>query len=70
MLLDATGSAFQLIGVALFTVLLLRDGESARSAVLALVGTALLLKAGAAPMPEPGATRVPKSIPCCGGESG
>jgi len=47
-LLDATGSAFQLIGVALFTVLLLRDGESARSAVLALVGAALLLKIGAA----------------------
>ena len=47
-LLDATGSAFQLIGVALFTVLLLRDGESARSAVLVLVAAALLLKVGAA----------------------
>jgi VanZ family protein len=47
-LLDAAGSAFQLIGVGLFTVLLLRDGESARAAVLLLVGAALLLKIGAA----------------------
>ena len=44
LLLDAAGSAFQLIGIALFATLLLRERNDARSAVLLLIGTALLLK--------------------------
>ena len=43
-LLDAAGSAFQLVGVGLFTTLLLRTRDDARGAVLFLIGAALLAK--------------------------
>lgn len=44
LLLDAAGSAFQLIGIGLFTTLLLRQRDDARGAVLFLIGIALLIK--------------------------
>jgi VanZ family protein len=47
-LLDAAGSAFQLIGVGLFASLLVRQPADARTAVLLLIGSALLLKVLAA----------------------
>jgi len=54
LLLDAAGSAFQLIGIALFTTLLLRNRDDARGAVIALIGIALLIKGcGAALLLKP-----------------
>ena len=47
LLIDAAGSAFQLIGVGLFATLVLRDAAHGRNAVLALVSAALVLKLGA-----------------------
>jgi len=53
-LLDAAGSAFQLIGVALFATLLMRERNDARNAVLLLIAAALLLKGfGAAVLLKP-----------------
>jgi hypothetical protein len=44
-MLNAAGSAFQLIGIGLFVTLLLRERDDARGAVLLLIGGALVLKA-------------------------
>jgi VanZ family protein len=48
LLIEAAESAFQLLGVGLFLVLLLRERRYVGGAVLALIGTALLLKGVAA----------------------
>jgi VanZ family protein len=54
LLLDAAGSAFQLIGIALFVTLLLRERDDARGGALLLIGAALLLKGfGAALLLKP-----------------
>jgi hypothetical protein len=54
LLLDAAGSAFQLIGIALFATLLMRERNDARNAVLLLIATALALKGlGAALLLKP-----------------
>ena len=56
LMLDAAGSAFQLIGIGLFVTLLLRERDDARGAVLLLIGGALALKAfGAALLLKPAA---------------
>ncbi len=47
-LLEAAGSGFHLLGVALFVTLLMRDRATAGGAVLLLIGTALVLKGSAA----------------------
>lgn len=47
-LIEATQCAFQLLGVAVFVALLVRDRRYAGGAALLLVGLALLLKGGAA----------------------
>jgi VanZ family protein len=47
-LIEATQSAFQLLGIALFVALLVRERRFAGGAALLLVGLALLLKGGAA----------------------
>ena len=44
LLIEAAGSAFQLLGIGLFTTVLVREREDARTAVLMLIGLALLLK--------------------------
>ncbi|HSV21125.1 MAG TPA: VanZ family protein [Casimicrobiaceae bacterium] len=54
LLLDAAGSAFQLIGMALFVTLLMRERDDARGGVLLLIGAALLIKGfGAALLLKP-----------------
>jgi len=56
LLLDAAGSALQLIGIGLFATLLMRERNDARNAVLLLIGIALLLKGfGAAVLLKPAA---------------
>ena len=47
-LIEATQSAFQLLGIGLFVSLLVRERRDAAGAALLLVGLALLLKGGAA----------------------
>lgn len=47
-LIEAAQSAFQLLGIGLFAVLLVRERRFAGSAVLLVVGTALLVKGAAA----------------------
>ncbi|MFO1315135.1 MAG: VanZ family protein [Burkholderiales bacterium] len=47
-LIEAAGTAFQLVGIGLFLALLLREGRFVGGAVLVLVGAALLAKGGAA----------------------